>query len=926
MPLCFYAVLARGIFLNTVLIMFNTDSRLWSPDPSQQKIIDIDSGRHLVLAPPGCGKTQILAERIHKALSDGVKAADMLCLTFTNRAARGMRERINERVGVKDSEEVFVGNVHRFCSRFLFANGIVPAESAVIDDETANSILARYMNEDESKVEHDFRRKRAYAEIVHYSHFMYDIEHRLPKPLRTHPECVTAEDIAVMRAIAKVQDRPFDAALMTDIYAHTDFYLDLVRMQSFNPLLRDEATQSLMKMRYAHAYTAYKRLNNLLDFEDLLQLTYSALKENNDYKHYPWVQVDEVQDLNMLQLAIIHELSDVSDSGDGQCKPCVLFLGDEQQAIFSFMGAKLSTLNVLKERCEGNIHHLGVNHRSPRPLLEMLNAYAVSNLHSDPSLLPMPSADDANDSDCKLRIIPYENIWAEFKGVAKRAASLMESNDGSTAAIIVNSNRDADEVSKALDAAGHAHFKISGTDLFSTPEVKLLLAHLSVLDNDHNFLAWSRVMRGMRVCETPASARQFVHQLRKVGITPSDFLRDAGPGTFDSNATYLCRFVNAYDSKDIVVFDTETTGLDVFSDDIIQIAAERIRQGKMVDKFSVYIDTDKPIPAMLGDIENPIIEERIHQRLYTHSEALRMFLDFVGDSPLLAHNAEFDRHILFYNIKRYLVSSAGQEIPSWDSLKLIRLLRPDLHAFKLKVLLRELGLEGENSHLADDDVNATVSLVNYCYAKAKELLPAQAEYLSRKATQERVGRVRRNYGDYYRHGISQLYDREPKESGVPALVDELRHFYHEIEGAHWIKPVGKIDYVFRYLAKDVIDEQAEPSLKEQLDNHIMEINTFKEADLCGSSTITDRLFVSTIHKAKGLEFDHVFVFDAVDGRIPSYYNENNPTLLAEDARKLYVAMSRARHNLFVSYSRQGPSPGMPERKVSRFLEPVMRFF
>lgn len=892
----------------------------WTPDDTQRQIIDITGGCHLVLAPPGCGKTQILAERIRQALAAGVEPDDMLCLTFTNRAARGMRERISERVGGKAGGDVFVGNVHRFCSRFLFANGIVPAESAIIDDDTVNSILARYLGEDEERVGSDFRRKKAYAQIMFFAHFMYDIEHGLPKKLRMHPECVTREDIAVLRAVAASQDRAFDAALMLDVYAHTDFYLDLARSQAFPQLLRHEAEQALAKMRYAHAYTAYKRLNNLLDFEDLLQLAYTALKAHPEYKRYPWIQVDEVQDLNLLQLAII-EL--VASPQGGEASPCLLFLGDEQQAIFSFMGAKLATLNVLKDKCKGNVHHLGVNHRSPKPLLDMLNAYAVANLDADAALLP--TVEGQGRDECELRIVGYDNIWAEFKGVAKRAAKLAGQYPGSTTAIIVNSNRDADEVSKALAASGHDHFKISGTDLFSTPGVKLLLAHLGVLANDHNFLAWSRVMAGLKVCDTPASARQFVHQLRRVAVTPSDFLIGADGG--DGTDTCLQRFLAAYESRDIVVFDTETTGLDVFNDDIIQIAARRIRQGATVDSFSVYIETDRPIPPTLGDIVNPIIEERRHQRLYPHEDALRMFLDFVGDDVLLAHNAEFDSHILEYNIRRYMASApVALRGRVFDSLRLIRLLRPDLKTFKLKVLLRELGLEGENSHLADDDVYATVSLVNYCYAKGKEALPAQQAYLSRKATVERVGRLRRNYGEYYRHGMARLYVRGADDDGTPALVDELRWFYHEMERLHWMAPIDKIDCIFSYLARDVIDEAAEPSLKEQMDNHIMEINTFKEADLCGSSAVTDRLFVSTIHKAKGLEFDNVFVFDAVDGRIPNFYSENNPAMLAEDARKLYVAMSRAKRRLYVCYSRQAQSAAMPERKLSRFMEPVRKFF
>ncbi len=124
----------------------------WQPDATQQQIIDILGGTHLVLAPPGCGKTQILAERIRRAHEQGVSYADMLCLTFTNRAARGMRERINSNIDDRSTADVFVGNVHRYCSRFLFDNHIVPAESAIIDDDTVVSILAMYLNETEEAV------------------------------------------------------------------------------------------------------------------------------------------------------------------------------------------------------------------------------------------------------------------------------------------------------------------------------------------------------------------------------------------------------------------------------------------------------------------------------------------------------------------------------------------------------------------------------------------------------------------------------------------------------------------------------------------------------------------------------------------------------------------------------------------------------
>ncbi|MBR6495441.1 MAG: ATP-binding domain-containing protein, partial [Prevotella sp.] len=121
---------------------------------------------------------------------------------------------------------------------------------------------------------------------------------------------------------------------------------------------------------------------------------------------------------------------------------------------------------------------------------------------------------------------------------------------------------------------------------------------------------------------------------------------------------------------------------------------------------------------------------------------------------------------------------------------------------------------------------------------------------------------------------------------------------------------------------------AEHSLAQQLAAHIVEINTLKEADLCNSQSIDDRIFVTTVHKAKGLEFDNVIVFDAVEDRYPSYFNRNNPVGIAEDARKFYVALTRARRRLYVAQCltrldyHNNPRP----RQLTRFMNPIQKFF
>ena len=126
----------------------------------------------------------------------------------------------------------------------------------------------------------------------------------------------------------------------------------------------------------------------------------------------------------------------------------------------------------------------------------------------------------------------------------------------------------------------------------------------------------------------------------------------------------------------------------------------------------------------------------------------------------------------------------------------------------------------------------------------------------------------------------------------------------------------------------MLDEGEHQVMLTQLADHLVEMNTLKEADLCGSSAVTERVFVSTIHKAKGLEFDNVIVFDVADDRYPGYFSKDNAQLKAEDARKLYVAMTRARKRLMIMVGAiKHDYHGMPiHRNISRFMTPVLKFF
>ena len=880
-----------------------------SLDKYQVPVVEASQGYHLVLASPGCGKTHILAERIRYARERGVKYEDMLCLTFTNRAAREMTNRIQKVVG-GDFSELMVGNVHRFCSKFLFEQGRIPADSAIIDDEEAVSIIADYRNEDEEGVTRDFNRYKGYQTIIFFQHFIYQMEHQHPWKYYLHPESFTDDDREAVKHICASQKIEYDEQAVVNIYHHAQEYMDEANAPGLDGKTADRIRVLLWKMYYAGCYARYKEENHLFDFEDLLLYTYDIYRSDPTCKRYPWIQVDEVQDLNGMQLAIIDLLT-------AEDNPMVMYLGDEQQAIFSFMGAKVETLTLLKMRCKGNIHHLQRNHRSPKYLLDVFNDYAEKQLKIDPELLPL-SDNDTKATSGDLRIIHSSTIEAEHKDITTEALSLYEQNKEERTAVIVSANSDADRISEAMTEAGLTHFKVSGRDLFDTPDVKLLLAHLSVLSNEHNSIAWTRIMKGVHAFPSHALARRFNWKLKQLALLPSDFL-------LYPESCYTAEFLRAYNEEEIVVFDTETTGLNVFQDDIIEIAAIRIKGGEVVgEPLDLYIETDKPILPMLGDKENPMYaiyhEKMSTGELLSPSDALQRFLAYVGTSPILGHNANYDYNILDNNLQRYCKDTMqAHDIRCFDSLKLIRLLAPSLHSYKLESLLETFHLAGVNSHQAIDDVKATVSLVRLCAEKAREKQAQQAAFIRHPKVKPFANVLRSNYGECYREAVNRLYKLSTDHE--PALVSELAAAYNAFRSDGLINDIPRLDYILRYLRIDMLtDETVANALAPQLSQYIMDINTLKEADFCNSKSILERIYVTTVHKAKGLEFDNVIIFDAADGRYPNAYNKTKQQD-EEDARKFYVAMSRAKRRLFIAYALQRVD--RHGRVFNRDLTPLM---
>lgn len=856
-------------------------------DPWQQEAIEISGGRHLVLAPPGCGKTDILTERVVHAHECGIAYGDMLCLTFTNRAAKGMAQRIADRTGNPVPDDLFVGNIHRYCSQMLFNEGVVNHNSAIIDEGDVENII----QEELCKKLNILHRT---TELMRYQHALWQLTLGVRGDLILHGELLRT---GAMAKLCDVLGRPFNDDSLADIYQNIESLA--VRYSVLDEL------PAANTMLLANAYQRYKSDNDLLDYDDLLVLAYQYLKgvagsertdaSDGNRRKYSWIEIDEVQDLNPLQLALV----DLLATDDAT----VVYLGDEQQAIFSFIGAKLETLEALKRRCEGHIHHLHTNYRSPKYLLDLQNDFAVRNLGIRRDLLPTTESDPPHAPE-DLCLLDVGDAQLESYYTARFAKRYGEMTPDGRVAVLVSTNREADEVGEVMTAMKIPHFKISGTDLFSLPAVRLMLAHLSVLTDESVFIAWARLLWGLKVVPTYTAARNFMRDMRRVALLPTDFLR------YD-NSSYLQEFVHAYDdTEELVIFDTETTGLDTENDDIIQIAAVTVRQGRVVGRpFNIILETDKTLPETVGGHPNPMLEVYRSSKRHPRPEGLQLFMDYCKGKTLVGHNVEYDYQILRNNLLR---ENGGFKLEEscpryFDTLKYIRLVRPRLRHYKLGHLLEVLHLEGQNSHQADDDIMATLSLLRFCHNCATPMVTDQRLFV--EAHSRKVAKFRERYSELYNNADSR------------GIVDELKRAYGRLLDAKLIDPIDKWQHLLHYLDTDLIRADLYPTLRRQLERYVTEICTSKEADMCGGS-LEERYIISTVHKAKGLEFDTVIVYRAIDGSYPGQHSWTEKQI-QEDARRLFVALSRSKKHLCVIYDDYyGRSPHV----LSPFLEKVKEHF
>ena len=476
----------------------------------QLSVVNLVSGRHLVLAPPGAGKTEMLSQRIVRALGSGVDPGKMLCATFTNRAAFEMRDRVVGAAG-QDCKLPDVGNLHHFCHRFLLSVHRLHPGKHVLDE----SQQLDFIREVTDVLREELREGRtADLKKTHGVSVMPTIK-GICEPMRI----ALSEIVEEYFADCEEDDRsPYPDILSAVLIAHQwklgipTCYLRQISSQMHE--LVERGIVAALEL----AYSGLKRKFQSVDFDDLVNETFQYLTKNplDDDRRFDWIQIDEVQDLNPLQWRIVKELT--------SAHAVSVYFGDVEQSIFSFLGASESTFASAVSDCER--HYFKTNFRATPLLLEILMRFSLDALRSKWEFLPAPS--DVAHANGEVSLSPSGSA----KALLEEVRYLLGGGIAENVAILVRTNREADDCERLVRGLGYRTVKVSGRDLFAYPLMRDFLAFVSLFAEKPLRTAWASLVR--RFADgiyRSSEARYFVRGMFAAGWDPRQLfaVRDPVP-------------------------------------------------------------------------------------------------------------------------------------------------------------------------------------------------------------------------------------------------------------------------------------------------------------------------------------------------------------------------------------------------------------
>ena len=407
---------------------------------AQRAAVEYIDGPSLVIAGAGSGKTRVLTYKIAYLLSQGMKPWSIMALTFTNKAAREMKERIGKLVGNDLAQHLYMGTFHSIFSRILRAEAEhigFNNNFTIYDESDSRSLIKAIVKE-------------------------MGLDDKKYKPAAVHAKISMAKN-NLMSAAAYESD----AAIFE----------------------QNKRAQMPEVGKIFVAYVQRCKQANAMDFDDLLTLTYQLFREHEDIRHkyaarFDYVLVDEYQDTNHVQMSIVMQLC--------QEKQRVCAVGDDSQSIYSFRGANIDNILNYQRQFQGTrLFKLEQNYRSTQTIVEAANSLIKHNRNQIPK--------DVFSENAKGEKIQYKPAYSDKEEAAIVAKDVKrirreDSCQYSDFAILYRTNAQSRSFEEEFRKQGIPYRIYGGLSFYQRKEIKDIIAYFRLVANPDDEEAIKRII------------------------------------------------------------------------------------------------------------------------------------------------------------------------------------------------------------------------------------------------------------------------------------------------------------------------------------------------------------------------------------------------------------------------------------------------
>lgn len=830
----------------------------------QEEVINTWNQNLWVNASAGTGKTETLTARVINMIQQGnVRPQEILCITFTNKACKEMKERI-EVVGGEVSKYITICTFHSWCYEILKKvakqKTDIFIDFVIFDEEDAKELV-----------------KETKAILISSMRFGCG-EDQLQKLIDFVKQCQILQ-----RAIHN-RDVSLEETINFILQSEQSKLREICTLkEGFNSYLYE-----FFKQEGTALIRTYNNLlsgNHGLDFNDLILYMQDLILDSKIVEvlrsTYKYVNIDEVQDTSLGEYWIIEKLF----KGN-----IVLMCGDMNQTIYRWRGSEPYEIKKhFVEKYRPLEITFNINYRATRRLVITSEAYLKEAFpEKSKSLEKVKAAAPCEGNKVRFKI--NNNLHQEARYIYNQIKKY--SREGTVCVLTRNNSyniRLSEEFKKLQEWERQRQFEFILVDqykFFRRSEIKDIIAFMRLIANRNDTISLKRILNKYGVGIGEATLKHLeALESGKEAIRLTDFIHEQTTGD------YFEPLIEAYKNNQVVVFDVETTGVNVLSDEIVQLAAVRLNcKGKIINKFERLIK----IKNTVGDSINVhhLSDEFLSQHGENKIQVLSAFKMFAKDSVIVGHNVRFDLNILQAELERVQLGELKYE-GFYDTLDIYRRFYPNLINHKLETLSHIFMLPHESTHNALDDVIATSELL--IRSLRDNIIPTS------EARSVKMKQYRRSF-EVIGARLINLF-KKAKSLRTYELAEYIVKEF-DIEKKY---PEEKLENIYRFYEIITELEIKKRHPKESLLD-LLKITSLSNGEL--EAMLIQRkgyilIPIITVHQSKGLEYDTVFIAGLQKDVFPSYFAKTKDKI-EEERRLFYVAMTRARKKLYLTYQPEGP--------------------